>query len=57
LLFNILVAISQFETEICTEHQIEGIIKSKQKGVGFGRKKQLKQAELPFNKNAKMVFK
>ena len=41
-----LAAISQFEKEIRTEHQMEGIIKAKEKGVGFGRKKQLKQIDI-----------
>jgi len=39
-------AISQFENEIRTERQMEGIIKAKEKGVGFGRKKQLKQIDI-----------
>jgi DNA invertase Pin-like site-specific DNA recombinase len=38
--------ISQFENEIRTERQMEGIIKAKEKGVGFGRKKQLKQTDI-----------
>ena len=46
LLFNMLAAISQFENEIRTERQMEGIIKAKEKGVGFGRKKQLKQINI-----------
>ena len=41
LLFNMLAAISQFENEIRTERQMEGIIKAKEKGVSFGRKHQL----------------
>jgi len=46
LLFNMLAAISQYETEISTERKMEGIIKAKQKGVGFGRKKQLKKTDI-----------
>ena len=41
LLFNMLAAISQFENEIRTERQMEGIIKAKENGVSFGRKYQL----------------
>jgi len=36
-----LAAISQFENEIRTERQMEGIIKAKEKCVSFGRKYQL----------------
>ena len=38
LLFNMLGAISQFETEIRAERQAEGIKKAINKGVKFGRK-------------------
>ncbi|MCB1712548.1 MAG: recombinase family protein, partial [Candidatus Riesia sp.] len=41
LLFNMLGAISQFETEIRAERQMEGILKAKAKGVKFGRDKAL----------------
>lgn len=41
LLFNMLGAIGQFETEIRAERQMEGIAKAKERGVAFGRKKQL----------------
>jgi len=41
LLFNMLGAIGQFETEIRAERQMEGIQKAKQKGVVFGRQKKL----------------
>ena len=41
LLFNMLSAIAQFETEIHAERQMDGIIKAKQRGVHFGRKKKL----------------
>ncbi len=41
LLFNMLGAIEQFETEIRSERQMEGIQKAKQRGVAFGRKKLL----------------
>lgn len=41
LLFNMLGAIAQFETEIRAERQMDGISKAKERGVSFGRKKQL----------------
>lgn len=41
LLFNMLGAIGQFETEIRAERQMEGIMKAKSNGVKFGRQKAL----------------
>jgi DNA invertase Pin-like site-specific DNA recombinase len=41
LLFNMLGAISQFETEIRAERQMDGIQKAKESGIQFGRKKEL----------------
>jgi DNA invertase Pin-like site-specific DNA recombinase len=41
LLFNMLGAISQFETEIRSERQIDGIKKSLANGISFGKKKKL----------------
>jgi DNA invertase Pin-like site-specific DNA recombinase len=41
LLFNMLGAIGQFETEIRAERQMDGIHKAKERGVRFGRKKAL----------------
>ncbi len=41
LLFNMLGAIGQFETEIRAERQMDGIQKAKEQGVHFGRKKKL----------------
>jgi DNA invertase Pin-like site-specific DNA recombinase len=41
LLFNMLGAISQFETEIRAERQMDGIQKAKDRGVHFGPKKKL----------------
>ncbi len=38
LLFNMLAAIGQFETEIRAERQMDGIAKAKQQGVRFGRR-------------------
>ena len=41
LLFNMLGAIGQFETEIRAERQMDGIHKAKERGVRFGRKRTL----------------
>ena len=41
LLFNMLSAIAQFETELRAERQADGIQKAKEHGVTFGRKKKL----------------
>ena len=41
LLFNMLGAIAQFETEIRAERQMDGIKKAKERGVRFGRGKKL----------------
>lgn len=41
LLFNMLGAIAQFETEIRAERQMDGIQKAKEQGIRFGRKKTL----------------
>ena len=41
LLFNMLSAIAEFETEIRSEGQMDGIHKAKKLGVHFGRKKLL----------------
>lgn len=41
LLFNMLGAIAQFETEIRAERQMDGIRKAREQGVHFGRKKLL----------------
>src|SRR5499427_10713020 len=41
LLFNMLGAIAQFETEIRAERQMDGIEKAKKRGVRFGPKKRL----------------
>jgi DNA invertase Pin-like site-specific DNA recombinase len=46
LLFNMLGAIGQFETEIRAERQMDGIKKAKQKGVKFGRRKSLNQKQV-----------
>jgi DNA invertase Pin-like site-specific DNA recombinase len=46
LLFNMLGAIGQFETEIRAERQMDGIQKAKEKGVKFGRRKSLDQNQV-----------
>ncbi|NYT46790.1 MAG: recombinase family protein [Candidatus Methanofishera endochildressiae] len=43
LLFNVLGAIGQFETEIRAERQMEGINKAKERGIAFGRQKKLSE--------------
>jgi DNA invertase Pin-like site-specific DNA recombinase len=44
LLFNMLGAIAQFETELRAERQKDGIRKAKERGVSFGRTKKLTPA-------------
>jgi len=46
LLFHMLGAIAQFETEIRAERQMEGILKARQRGVKFGRHKTLTPQEI-----------
>ena len=46
LLFNMLGAIGQFETELRAERQMDGINKAKERGVEFGRKKKLSPAKI-----------
>lgn len=46
LLFHMLGAIAQFETELRAERQMEGITKAKARGVQFGRTKQLTRAQI-----------
>ena len=41
LLFNMLGAIAQFETEIRAERQLDGILQARARGVPFGRHKTL----------------
>lgn len=45
LLFNMLGAIAQFETEIRFERQMDGIQNAKARGVSFGRTKRLTQQQ------------
>ena len=46
LLFHMLGAIAQFETEIRAKRQMDGIQKAKARGVRFGRKKTLTPAQV-----------
>ncbi len=46
LLFNMLGAIGQFETEIRAERQMDGIHKAKVRGIRFGKKKSLSAAQI-----------
>ena len=46
LLFNMLGAIAQFETEIRAERQREGILKAQERGVQFGAQRKLTQAQI-----------
>lgn len=46
LMFNMLSAIAEFETEIRKERQLDGIEAAKEKGVEFGRKAKLTQAQI-----------
>jgi len=46
LLFNMLGAIAQFETEIRAERQMDGIHKAKELGIKFGRDKSLTPTQI-----------
>lgn len=46
LIFNMLGAIGQFETEIRAERQMDGILKAKEQGIKFGKKKSLANDQL-----------
>jgi DNA invertase Pin-like site-specific DNA recombinase len=46
LLFNMLGAIAQFETEIRAERQMDGIRKAKERGVQFGQKRRLTDEQI-----------
>src|SRR5213080_1858042 len=59
LLFNMLGAVAQFETEIRAERQMDGIQKARERGVHFGRKKHLtvqQIAELQLAERTREVF-
>ena len=46
LLFNMLGAIGQFETEIRAERQMDGIKKAKDRGVQFGKRPALSEGQI-----------
>lgn len=46
LLFNMLGAIAQFETEIRAERQMDGIQKARERGIRFGRRKSLNSPQI-----------
>lgn len=46
LLFNMLASISEFETEIRKERQIEGVAMARKKGVKFGAKAKLSESQI-----------
>jgi DNA invertase Pin-like site-specific DNA recombinase len=46
LLFNMLGAIAQFETELRAERQKDGIQKAKERGVQFGKRKKLNPEQI-----------
>ena len=46
LLFNMLGAIGQFETEIRAERQMDGIKKARDRGVQFGKRPALSEAQI-----------
>jgi DNA invertase Pin-like site-specific DNA recombinase len=51
LLFNMLGAIAQFETELRAERQMDGILKAKARGVKFGRNPSLSPEQITELKN------
>ena len=60
LLFNMLGAIGQFETEIRAERQMDGIKKAKDRGVQFGKRPALSEdqiVELREKRTAGMLIK
>jgi DNA invertase Pin-like site-specific DNA recombinase len=46
LLFNMLAAIAQFETELRAERQMDGIQKARERGVKFGKRKKLNHQQI-----------
>jgi DNA invertase Pin-like site-specific DNA recombinase len=57
LLFNMLGAIAQFETEMRAERQMDGMQKAKERGVRFGRKKALPRSRsLSYNIDADKAY-
>jgi DNA invertase Pin-like site-specific DNA recombinase len=50
LMFSILASIAEFETELRSERQLEGIAKAKENGVSFGPKAKLNDKQLEMMK-------
>lgn len=46
LLFNVLASIAEFETQIRSERQLDGIAKAKENGVQFGARSKLTDAQV-----------
>jgi DNA invertase Pin-like site-specific DNA recombinase len=46
LLFNVLASISEFETAIRSERQMEGILKARENGVQFGRRPKITEEQI-----------
>jgi len=46
LLFHMLSVISQFETELRSERQMDGMAKAKERGVHFGQQKRLTEQQV-----------
>lgn len=60
LMFNMLAAIAEFETELRKERQMEGIAKAKNSGVKFGAKAKLTEemiAQMKTERNAGVLIK
>jgi len=60
LMFNMLAAIAEFETELRKERQMEGIAKAKNNGVKFGAKAKLTEtmiAQMKTERNAGVLIK
>ena len=60
LMFNMLAAIAEFETELRKERQLEGIAKAKNNGVKFGAKAKLTEAmiaQMKTERNAGVLIK
>lgn len=60
LMFNMLAAIAEFETELRKERQMEGIAKAKKNGVKFGAKAKLTEAmiaQMKTERNAGVLIK
>jgi|TARA_R110001606_G_scaffold397294_2_gene573360 DNA invertase Pin-like site-specific DNA recombinase len=56
LLFNMLASIAEFETEIRRERQLDGISLAQNKGVKFGAKAKLSDAEIEQMKEDRLLM-